>query len=729
MGAEVVDAFTQYFASIQDDDERRRLLARVKMTALQAAPEGAFAADVRSMREYLDTPIEIPPSLVWPTIAVRGEITTTLGRSGKGKRNSDDTPVLTVNGWRRIDALRVGDELIDPDGGTSTVTGVFPSGVQETYRVTFSDGTSTKCGPEHLWLASKWNNCKPRVRALEDMMGEVKNKRADRLWFVPITQPCEHPPVALVVAPYILGVLLGDGGISNGNVNFTVADDEITERVGSLLPEGCHLRKCGQHPLRTRILGPSQQQANPAIDELRRLKLWGLRSWEKFVPEECLTWSIEQRQELLAGLLDTDGGLGGTGAYFWSSSLRLAEGVASLARSLGGVATITSRAPRGEKWFRGKRAFSSRIQYTVSLRVPENPFRLSRKADGWRRTRICKAIDSIERVEDQACRCISTSAKRSLYLVDGYTVTHNTTMNLNRIFAWSAGRSLFPGWCNNDGEEYLRPEKPLRTLIAENEGNAGMFHQKCGLLLHQGPLNDAEKELALDNLYVHGDGGYSGLKLDNDEGVRKLRKSIEACKPDVVFVEPFRSLWRGEENSATDMALVVDNIVSMATDYGCAVILSHHERKSGPSDDGEKMSASRGSTVLEGVVAVMENFESAVGGDYREMTWSKARYLVPPPPVRMEWDRDTGWYVWVPQSAIEDSVLAAVSEAGDELLNLRGLSEETGETIAKLRPVMKRLEEEKRVKKAPSVATQEGSSGTRWRLPGENNESFGGLTL
>lgn len=304
-----------------------------------------------------------------------------------------------------------------------------------------------------------------------------------------------------------------------------------------------------------------------------------------------------------------------------------------------------------------------------------------------------------------------------------------TTMNLNRIFAWAAGRALFPGWTDHEGSEYLKPEKPLKTLIAENEGNAGMFHQKVGLLVHQGDLTDAQKDLVLDNISIHGDGGYSGMKLDNPEGVQKLRAAIEKSEPDIVFIEPFRSLWRGEENSATDMAVVVDNIVAMATDYDCAVILSHHERKGGPSDDGEKMSAARGSTVLEGVVAVMENFEAVKDGEYREMTWSKARYLPPPTPVRMEWDRETGWYQWVPISAIADHVIEVLREADDEPLNLTGLAEETGETKTKLRKVLKQLIDEKRVRQLKSIPTQDGSTGPRWRLPNDDNTATGGLAL
>lgn len=304
-----------------------------------------------------------------------------------------------------------------------------------------------------------------------------------------------------------------------------------------------------------------------------------------------------------------------------------------------------------------------------------------------------------------------------------------TTMNLNRIFAWACGRALFPDWTDHEGNVYLMPDGPLKTLIAENEGNAGMFHQKVGVLLKHGALSAEQQDMCLDNLWVHGDGGYSGLKLDNPEGIEKLKASVEKAEPDIVFIEPFRSLWRGEENSATDMAIVVDNLVALATEYNCAIILSHHERKSGPSDDGEKMSAARGSTVLEGVVAVMENFESIKDGEYREMTWSKARYLPPPTPVRMEWERETGWYEWIPQTAIEDGVIAHLREADDEPMTLSDLAEETGETKTKLRGVMRKLEEGKRVKKMPSIATQNGSTGTRWRLPSGDNQENGGLAI
>ncbi len=722
-----VDDFIRHYAGVTDDAQRARLLARVKMSASDLAPDAAFEPDVRSLRDYLAMEIEIPPSLVWPTIAVRGEITTTLGRAGKGKRQRANSRLLTPTGFERFGDAYVGQAVIDPDGGVAHVTGVYPHGVQSVYRVTFTDGAQVVCGPEHLWLVKKWNNTKDRRLPLQEIMDEgLRNARGDSLWYVPMTEPVEFQSEPLAVQPYILGVLLGDGGISNGNVNWTACDDQIAVEIEARLPETCSLRKCGQHPLRTRILGPAQGSPNPIAQGLRALGLWGATSHTKFIPEAALCASLPERIELLQGLIDTDGSVIKKGSVrFYSSNKALALGVQQLVWGLGGTALLSSR--ERLSYFTGRPI----TPYELRIRLPEGiaPCKLERKLERYVPHVPYRAIASVEQVADEETLCISVDSKRRIYVTDDYVVTSNTTLNLNRIFAWGAGRSLFPGWTDKDGQEYLKPSHPLRTLIAENEGNAGMFHQKMGKMLYESDLTEQEKQLCLDNLFVHGDGGYSGLKLDNDDGLRKLRAAVEFSQPDILFIEPFRSLWRGEENSSTDMNIVIDNLIALATDYDCAIILSHHERKSGAGEDGEKMSAGRGSTVLEGAVALMENFESVMDGKYREMTWSKARYLPPPTTVRMEYNVDTSWYDWVPMSAIDDGVLVALREADDEPLNLVGLVEATGESKSKLRPIMKRLEDEKRIKKMKSVSDQNGSTGTRWRLPSADNSEYGGLTV
>ena len=79
----------------------------------------------------------------------------------------------------------------------------------------------------------------------------------------------------------------------------------------------------------------------------------------------------------------------------------------------------------------------------------------------------------------------------------------------------------------------------------------------------------------------------------------------------------------------------------------------------------------------------MENFQSAKGGDFRELTWSKARYLQPPPPVRLEYSFETGWYRHVPEDELEAAILLDAGGeqrgADDEGHAGRGARREAGE--------------------------------------------------
>lgn len=301
-----------------------------------------------------------------------------------------------------------------------------------------------------------------------------------------------------------------------------------------------------------------------------------------------------------------------------------------------------------------------------------------------------------------------------------------TTVNLNRVLKWAAGKPLFDGFTSPFEKDkiYLAPERPLKTLILENEGSAGMFHQKMGVMLYKcgDLLTDEERELIRQNIFIWGDGGYSGLKLDNSGGVDNLRAGIEKCEPDIVFIEPFRGLWRGEENSATEMAVVIDNILAMATDYGCGYILSHHERKGG-ADGDDLMSAGRGSTVLEGAVACMENFQSVKDGAYREITWSKARYLQPPPAVRMEYDSDTGWYKHVPENMLERAVLEALEiNRGEEPLNATALAEILDEKRDKVSRALTRLSDEAKIARLASKSGPGGTTGYRYKVKATDEE-------
>ena len=304
-----------------------------------------------------------------------------------------------------------------------------------------------------------------------------------------------------------------------------------------------------------------------------------------------------------------------------------------------------------------------------------------------------------------------------------------TVMNLNRILKWSAGKPMFDGWKDAEGAAMLSPSDPLKVLVIENEGAGGLFHRQIGIMLNASEFMDDEaKALAEENVLIWGDGGYSNLKLDDPVKLGHVREGIEKHEPDIVFVEPFRGLWQGEENSATDMAVVVDNLVAIAAEYKCGVMLAHHERKSGVGEDGEKMSAGRGSTVLEGAVTVMENFESVKGGDFRELTWSKSRHGKAPNPVRMEWVPDAWWYKWVPQGAVEEAILSALRESPDAL-TVSQLQEITDEKATKLRTMLNNMVKDGKLKRGKNHSDGNGSTGATYRLSSEDTDDFGGLGI
>ena len=73
------------------------------------------------------------------------------------------------------------------------------------------------------------------------------------------------------------------------------------------------------------------------VEELRRLELC-VTSESKFIPSEYLYDSVENRLELLRGLMDTDGYIAKdrTSMYFYTVSSRLCHDFRELVSSLGG---------------------------------------------------------------------------------------------------------------------------------------------------------------------------------------------------------------------------------------------------------------------------------------------------------------------------------------------------------------------------------------------------------
>ena len=340
------------------------------------------------------------------------------GMPGVGKGHDLDTRVLTPGGWVRIGDLIPGMQVMGADGYPTEVLDIYDRGVLDLYDVVFSDGSHVRCDGDHLWQVQspkQRHNSQWQTRSVTELMSEsLTNRAGQSRWYVPMVYPVRHPSVDLPVPPYLAGVMLSNADFTKGVIALNKADRDIAERCEIPLVE---------YPAHTSL----RFRPERAQDLLRALGQLGVSSGNKFVPEVYLTAALEDRQALLAGLLDCDGGVrSGRGlAQFHTTSKQLALDVQDLVESLGGTARLRDIA-RGD-------------EIRVEINIWENPFRSTRKAARWNRpTRgPSRSIKAIRHVGEAPVRCIRVAAADHLYVTERYLVTHNTT--LARLIAAEMG--------------------------------------------------------------------------------------------------------------------------------------------------------------------------------------------------------------------------------------------------------------------------------------------------
>lgn len=78
-----------------------------------------------------------------------------LACAGSGKALVNGTNVLTFDGYKPIEQLKVGEVVFDNTGNEQVVLGVYPQGKKRVYKVIFNTGDVIKCCSEHLWTVKR----------------------------------------------------------------------------------------------------------------------------------------------------------------------------------------------------------------------------------------------------------------------------------------------------------------------------------------------------------------------------------------------------------------------------------------------------------------------------------------------------------------------------------------------------------------------------------------------
>jgi phage terminase large subunit-like protein len=362
-----------------------------------------------------------------------------------GKALALDTPVPTPNGWTTMGELKAGDRVFDENGAVCNV--VWCSGVtldRSCMRLTFSDGESIVADEDHQWLTESRrdidrmkgvggkNSSTPRwsIKTTKEICQTLRRSqsRLDKVdWNhrVLISGACVLPEKALPIHPYVLGAWLGDGTSSAGAITIGHADrDEMVER----------LVDCGETVNKLKVnclysFSPTIKTKESMENGLRsRLRQLGVLN-NKHIPAAYLRASIEQRMDLMRGLMDTDGYVSKAGqCLFYTTCRALRDGFMELAYSLGykpkcceSRATLYGK-DCGPKWG---------IQFWGTSDNP--PVYLTRKAERLKpppekkRRSSFRHIVGCEPVDSVPVRCVEVDSPNHLFLVGkSFIPTHNS---------------------------------------------------------------------------------------------------------------------------------------------------------------------------------------------------------------------------------------------------------------------------------------------------------------
>ena len=323
---------------------------------------------------------------------------------GWGKSLYSQEKVMTPEGYRKIEDMKVGDTVVTPDCGTAKVSAVqrFPD--MPIYKITFGDGRTVLAGGPHYWKAAKGYDSSYqdeehasysesesehpswKIITTEEILKDIEaHPDQSGEWFIPVTEPVQHTKKDHVISPYTLGVLLSKDSI---------------HRV-------------------------SHYESFEIYKELDLLGLAKVHSYNSFIPDEYKYDSIENRVALLQGLMDTEGSVECEDNYsyvsFYTKSSRLRDDFVELCSGLGATKCT---AIEGED-----------SSYKVAVTFPDNSFPVF--GSRWKQSVYDKSrperkdprvlyIKSIEKTDLVGGVCIETDDAERLFLTSNYIVTHNS---------------------------------------------------------------------------------------------------------------------------------------------------------------------------------------------------------------------------------------------------------------------------------------------------------------
>ncbi len=426
--AEMYDKFDNMTVNdVLENVESKFIVLKQEYISNSDIIENRAGDGLRALKERLKQKPDVGLSLFSPKLTTilrgqrRGCLFIESAPSGFGKALPNSSKLPTPDGWKTVGEIKVGDYLFDGFGHPTKVTDIFPQGKKEVYKVTFRDGRTVRCCNEHLWsycTQGQKNESKANrifyTKSLQEIIDKVPLKNNDGSWnvLIPQQKAVEYPEVKYhsvpcigEISPYFLGRMIGTG-------------------------------------------------------DLRHIK---------FIPQNYLEDSINNRWDLLNGLMDSNGQINPEkgGIIFFTLNDLLLNNFIELARSLGFITSIykdyyvilTGKPELKQKLF--KYNIEKHKQLITYLKEIEN---IDQKLQ-----ENCEydfnPITSIEKLNyEEEMTCFMVDNDEHLFLTDDFVVTHNS-----RRGNGEACHLAIPEYYDTTKQQWIKTGNQQRVLVISTE--------------------------------------------------------------------------------------------------------------------------------------------------------------------------------------------------------------------------------------------------------------------
>lgn len=373
-----------------------------------------------------------------------------LSGAGVGKSCPNSTKIPTPKGWTTVGEVKVGDYLFDRNGNPTKVLGVYPQGEREVYEITFRDKRKARCSIDHIWTVHKstWKDKNDfRDYTLKQILEDewvIEDERGYKsyLFSIPCSKVVKYENnKKLKVNPYLFGVFLGDGCCQEQDLTLFSSEEELIKRVQKILNSPQLYKEQSSYSWTFyKDLNNNRFKTKEIFGEYKESIC--CRSYEKSIPDDFKYSSIEDRYELIRGLMDTDGIITrARGEYhvrFSTISPKLRDDFIEVMGSLGYVCSYETN-KRSDK-------YTLREAYEIIINIPNagkhKLFSLSEKKEialeckdrkqnqNFDRTTIIN-IEKLDYKEEMTCFYVDND--EHLFLINNFLCTHNTTVLTERV--------------------------------------------------------------------------------------------------------------------------------------------------------------------------------------------------------------------------------------------------------------------------------------------------------